>query len=240
MLKIGIDKTDRDFRHFEYDDDKKYGNPQVYKVLYEESGDCGEVLCSNVIFIKKSNNIHNHFLDIPKYDVKKEDNILETTLDIPKYDDVKKEDNILETVLDIPKYDVKKEDVVSKSELTSDVKEKSVELVKPLEEKKKTKSSKTKTTVKVTTSKSDIVKTEDKKPSIEYVNISTPVVPKSYEYDIIVIDNVSYIEDIRDKINVVKDKLNELGKEGWEVCGFQTVQKVFACQIVIIIKRGLN
>ena len=233
MLKIGIDKTDRDFRHFEYDDERMYGNPQVYKVLYEESGNYGEVLCSNVIFIKKSNNIHNHFLDIPKYDdVKKED----------KYDDVKKEDNILKPVLDIIKYDdVKKEDnIVSKSELTSDVKEKSVELVKPLEEKKKTKSSKTKTTVKATTSKSDIVKTEDKKPSIEYVNISTPVVPKSYEYDIIVIDNVSYIEDIRDKINVVKDKLNELGKEGWEVCGFQTVQKVFACQIVIIIKRGLN
>ena len=223
MLKIGIDKTDKEYRHFEYDDERMYGNPQMYKVLYEESGDYGEVLCSNVIFIKKSNNTHNYFLDIPKYD------------------DVKKEDNILETVLDIPKYDdIKKEDYVFKSESTSDVKEKSVELVKPLEEKKKTKSTKTKNTVKITTSKLDIVKTEDKKPSIENVNISTPVVPKAYEYDILVIDNVSYIEDIRDKINVVKDKLNELGKEGWEVCGFQTVQKVFACQIVIIIKRGLN
>lgn len=205
MLKIGIDKTDKSFRHFEYDDERMYGNPQKYKVLYEESGDFGEILCSNVLSIKKSTNVHNHFLDIPKYD------------------------------------DVKKEDDVFKSELTSDMKEeKSVELVKPLEEKKKTKSSKTKTAVKVTTSKSDMVKTEETKPLIEYVNVSTPVVPKSYEYDIIVIDNVSYIEDIKDKINGVKDKLNELGKEGWEVCGFQTVQKVFACQIVIIIKRGLD
>lgn len=205
MLKIGIDKTDRNYRHFEYDDERMYGNPQVYKVIYEETGNYDEVLCSNVVSIKKSNNIHNHFLDIPKYD------------------------------------DVKKEDDVFKSELTSDMKEeKSVELVKPLEEKKKTKSSKTKTAVKVTTSKSDMVKTEETKPLIEYVNVSTPVVPKSYEYDIIVIDNVSYIEDIKDKINGVKDKLNKLGKEGWEVCGFQTVQKVFACQIVIIIKRGLN
>jgi hypothetical protein len=205
MLKIGIDKTDKNYRHFEYDDERMYGNPQVYKVIYEETGNYGEVLCSNVVSIKKSNNTYNHFLDIPKYD------------------------------------DVKKEDDVFKSELTSDVKEeKSVELIKPLEEKKKTKSSKTKTSVKATTSKSDMVKTEETKSSIEYANISTPVVPKSYEYDIIVIDNVSYIEDIKDKINGVKDKLNELGKEGWEVCGFQTVQKVFACQIVIIIKRGLD
>ena len=33
MLKIGMDKTDRDFRKFEYDDERKYGNPLVYKVL---------------------------------------------------------------------------------------------------------------------------------------------------------------------------------------------------------------
>ena len=53
MLKIGMDKTDRDFRKFEYDDERKYGNPLVYKVLYEESGVFGEVLCSNVMPIRK-------------------------------------------------------------------------------------------------------------------------------------------------------------------------------------------
>ena len=61
MLKIGLDKTDKTFRKFEYDDERKYGNPLVYKVLYEETGDYGEVLCSNVISIKNSNNIRNHF-----------------------------------------------------------------------------------------------------------------------------------------------------------------------------------
>ena len=30
MLKIGIDKTDKEFRHFEYDDERRYGDPQVY------------------------------------------------------------------------------------------------------------------------------------------------------------------------------------------------------------------
>ena len=69
MLKIGMDKTDRSFRKFEYDDERMYGNPQKFKVLYEETGVFGEVLCSNVISIKKSNSIKNHFLDIPIYTV---------------------------------------------------------------------------------------------------------------------------------------------------------------------------
>ena len=72
MLKIGLDKTDKNFRHFEYDDERRYGNPQVFKVLYEETGDFGEVICSNVISIKKSNNTYNHFLDIPVYSDKKD------------------------------------------------------------------------------------------------------------------------------------------------------------------------
>ena len=29
MLKIGMDKTDNNFRKFEYDDERMYGNPQV-------------------------------------------------------------------------------------------------------------------------------------------------------------------------------------------------------------------
>ena len=53
MLKVGMDKTDRTFRKFEYDDERMYGNPQMFKVLYEETGVFGEVLCSNVISIKK-------------------------------------------------------------------------------------------------------------------------------------------------------------------------------------------
>ena len=31
MLKIGMDKTDRNFRKFEYDDERMYGNPQMFK-----------------------------------------------------------------------------------------------------------------------------------------------------------------------------------------------------------------
>ena len=73
MLKVGMDKTDKTFRKFEYDDERMYGNPKMFKVLYEETGVFGEVLCSNVISIKKSNNINNYFLDIPKFgDNKKE------------------------------------------------------------------------------------------------------------------------------------------------------------------------
>ena len=63
---------------------------------------------------------------------------------------------------------------------------------------------------------------------------TTSFLPKSYEYDVLVIDNISYVEDI-------KYKLNELGKDGWEVCGFQTIQRMFGgCQAVIIMKKGLN
>ena len=63
---------------------------------------------------------------------------------------------------------------------------------------------------------------------------TTSFLPKSYEYDVLVIDNITYVEDI-------KYKLNELGKDGWEVCGFQTVQRMFgSCQAVIIMKKGLN
>ena len=71
MLKIGMDKTDRNFRKFEYDDERMYGDPKKFKVLYEETGAFGEVLCSNVISVRTSTNIHNHFLDIPKYKEKK-------------------------------------------------------------------------------------------------------------------------------------------------------------------------
>ena len=49
------------------------------------------------------------------------------------------------------------------------------------------------------------------------------------------VDNISYTED-------VKYKLNELGKDGWEVCGFQMVQRIFGggCQAIIIMKKGLK
>ena len=33
-----MDKTDKNFRKFEYDDERMYGNPQKFKVLYEETG----------------------------------------------------------------------------------------------------------------------------------------------------------------------------------------------------------
>lgn len=194
MLKIGLDKTDKNFRKFEYDDERKYGNPLVYKVLYEETGVFGEVLCSNVISIKKSNNTHNYFLDIPVYN------------------------------------ESKKEEV-SKPEL---VVTENIETEKPIEapvEKKKTKSSnpKDKAKAKSTTLKGKT--TEVSEPVLDFVAIS----PKLYEYDVLVIDNISYTEDI-------KSKLNEFGKEGWEVCGFQIVQKLFGggCQAIIIMKKGLN
>ena len=190
MLKIGMDRTDRQFRKFEYDDERKYGNPgaEMFKVLYEESGVFGEVLCSNVISIKKSLNTHNHFLDIPLY---KEGKSVET----PKV-----EQPVIEN--------------------------KSSELV---EEKKKIKSTKTKS--KATLLKGEPI--ENKEISLNVLDAS----PKSYkyEYDVLVIDNISYVEDI-------KFKLNELGKDGWEVCGFQIAQKVFGLgsQAIIIMKKGLN
>ena len=192
MLKIGIDKTDKSFRHFEYDDERKYGNPLVYKVLYEETGDYGEVLCSNVISIKNSNNIRNHFLDIPKYGENKK-------VEEPK---LEASDELVSEVMGI--------------------------LSSPYsEEKKKPKSTKTKTTKKSTLLTGTPIKVEE--PVIEL----SPALPKSYEYDVIVIDNINYIEDI-------KSKLNEYGKDGWEVCGFQTVNKVISCQMIIILKKGLN
>lgn len=202
MLKIGLDKTDKNFRHFEYDDERRYGNPQVFKVLYEETGDFGEVMCSNVISIKKSNNTHNHFLDIPIYNENKKD-------DVSNY----------ETLL-VDEYKT-----FDKSYKTESVPE----------EKKKTKTTKTKSKSK---SKETLVpltgdSIENKEIKLE-LDTTTAGLPKSYEYDVLVIDNISYVEDI-------KYKLNELGKDGWEVCGFQTVQRMFGgCQAVIIIKRGLN
>lgn len=197
MLKIGMDRTDRNFRKFEYDDERKYGNPpaQMFKVLYEESGVFGEVLCSNVISIKKSNNTHNHFLDIPIYN-----------------NDVKK-------------------DEVSKSTVTlsEDVNELGKILETPIEKKKSKTSSKTKS--KTTVLKGETIEYKEFTPDVS--NVSTK--PKLYEYDILVVDNISYTDD-------VKSKLNEYGKEGWEVCGFQMNQRIFGggCQAVIIMKKGLN
>ena len=182
-----MDKTDRTFRHFEYDDERKYGNPQVFKVLYEESGTFGEVLCSNVISIKKSTNKHNHFLDIPIYG------------------------------------SVSKPEQISVVNESIDETPKTTEVV---EAKKKSKV--TKTRLKTPLLKGEPI--EDKETSLG-LNVS----PKSYEYDVFVIDNILYIEDI-------KFKLNEFGKDGWEVCGFQIVQKLFGAgsQAVIIMKKGLN
>ena len=194
MLKIGIDKTDKTYRHFEYDDERRYGNPQVYKVLYEESGVFGEVLCSNVISIKKSNNVHNHFLDIPIYGDSKQE--------------------------------------VSKPKQTVDVKETVVETKQQvvIEEKKKTKSSKTKSNKKVEIQNENVEEVKFKGAPFDINQMTFS--PKSYEYDVFVIDNVSNADDI-------KNKLNEFGKDGWEVCGFQTIQKVFGCQAIFIMKKGL-
>lgn len=188
MLKIGMDKTDKQFRKFEYDDERMFGNPQVFKVLYEETGLFGEVLCSNVISIKKSINTHNHFLNIPKYNESK--NIEEETLVSTK---------IVDDVNEIKKSST--------------------------EEKKKSKSA-SKTKSKLLELKKEVVTEEPE------IVISHLIPPKTYEYDILVIDNISDIEDI-------KNKLNELGQNGWQVCGFQTVTKLFGCQAIIIMKKGL-
>lgn len=195
MLKIGIDKTDRDFRHFEYDDERKYGNPNVYKVLYEESGKFGEVLCSNVISIKKSNSTHNHFLDIPIYENVK-------TEDVSKSKSIVDDENLANDVKPVVTIEEKKRNT------------------------KKSKSNKSSNTLKGKTTEVNDVFLEVN-PSSFY--------PKTYEYDILVIDNISYTDD-------VKSKLNELGKDGWEVCGFQINQRIFSggCQAVIIMKKGLN
>lgn len=193
MLKIGMDKTDRTFRHFEYDDERMYGNPQVFKVLYEETGEFGEVKCSNVISIKKSTNTHNHFLNIPIYSDVKNDDMSKSNKNTFS-DDVNEMTKILENQVD----------------------------------KKKSKSS-TKTKSKTTLLKGEPL--EIKETSLNLTNYS----PKSYMYDILVVDNISYTDD-------VKSKLNEFGKDGWEVCGFQMNQRIFGggCQAVIIMKKGLN
>lgn len=199
-----MDKTDRTFRKFEYDDERMYGSPQMFKVLYEETGVFGEVLCSNVISIKKSNNIKNHFLDIPKFgDTKKEESQNNTTVVLS--DDVKDLENLL----------------YSKSE-------------SEISEKKKIKTStKTKLKTKNVEVHQEIQK-NDSNDSIKTITIDpTYVLAKSYEYDILVVDNVLDVDNI-------KCRLNEFGNYGWEVCGFQVIQKVFGCQAIIIMKKGLN
>ena len=200
MLKIGMDKTDRSFRKFEYDDERMYGDPKKFKVLYEETGVYGEVLCSNVISIKKSTNTHNHFLDIPVYN---ENKTIESKAD-PKVtlsDDV----NDLAKLLEEP-VEKKKPKSSTKSKANTKTKDKGVPLTgRPI---------------------------EVKEPTIE-LDVAQ-IYPKSFEYDVVVVDNISYTED-------VKSKLNEFGKDGWEVCGFQIIQKIFGggCQAVIIMKKGL-
>ena len=185
MLKIGMDKTDRTFRKFEYDDERKYGNPLVYKVLYEETGVFGEVLCSNVISIKKSNNTKNHFLDIPIYG-------------------------------SVTKNEQTVNESVDKTSKPTEV----------IEEKKKPKATKTKS--KTTTLKGEPVEVKE-------ISLGLNVSSTSFEYDVFVVDNISYTDDI-------KHKLNEFGKDGWEVCGFQIMQKLFGSgsQAIIIMKKGLN
>lgn len=190
MLKIGMDKTDKDFRKFEYDDERKYGNPQVYKVLYEESGIFGEVLCSNVISIRKSNNTNNHFLDIPIYGENKSEPL---------------------------------------SKVINDTKETFTEITNTTttpSEQKKTKSSKSKT--KGATLKGKAAEVQEVSLEIK----PDVFISKSYDYDVLIID----VTDIKE----IKDRLNEMGHHGWEVCGFQTVQKMFGCQAIFIMKRGLK
>jgi hypothetical protein len=197
MLRIGMDRTDRNFRKFEYDDERRYGNPgaEMFKVLYEETGLFGEVLCSNVISIKKSNNEHNRFLDIPIYNNVKKDEVSKSKVTLSE--DVNELEKILET---------------------------------PIEKKKSKTSSKTKS--KTTVLKGETIETKE---LILDVSNNVSIKPKLYEYDILVVDNISYTDD-------VKSKLNELGKDGWEVCGFQMNQRIFGggCQAVIIMKKGLN
>ena len=198
MLKVGMDKTDRTFRKFEYDDERMYGNPQMFKVLYEETGVFGEVLCSNVISIKKSNSIKNHFLDIPIYRESKKDDASKQNTTVVLSDDVNDLAKLLE----------------SQVETT---------------EKKKTKTS---TKVKLKSKSSGTQTNTQKELSTTTIDTSY-VLAKSYEYDILVVDNVFDVDDI-------KSKLNEFGNHGWEVCGFQVIQKVFGCQAIIIMKKGLN
>jgi hypothetical protein len=202
MLKIGMDKTDRSFRKFEYDDERMYGNPKVFKVLYEETGVFGEVLSSNVISIRKSNSTHNHFLDIPVYN---------TT-----------------------KVEAASKPVAVSEPLVVSVKP--VESSTATEEKKKGKSTKSKAKTKEPVAiLKPATEEEIRTPEADIKLDITSILPKSYEYDVLVVDNISYVED-------VKTKLNELGKDGWDVCGFQIVQKIFGggAQAIIIMKKGLN
>lgn len=202
MLKIGMDKTDKNFRKFEYDDERMYGNPQKFKVLYEETGEFAEVMCSNVITIRKSNNTHNHFLDIPIYK------------------------NV--------KTEVTPQPVAVSDPLIVSVKP--VEPSTATEEKKKGKSTKTKVKTKEPVAVlKPATEEEIRTPEADIKLDITSILPKSYEYDVLVVDNISYVED-------VKTKLNELGKDGWDVCGFQIVQKIFGggAQAIIIMKKGLN
>ena len=202
MLKVGMDKTDRTFRKFEYDDERMYGNPQMFRVLYEETGVFGEVLCSNVISIKKSNSIKNHFLDIPIYRESKKDDSSKQNTTVVLSDDVHDLEKLLNSQVDTT-------------------------------EKKKTKIS-TKVKLKSKSSETQTHNQEEKQKELSTTTIDTSfVLAKSYEYDIIVVDNILDVDDI-------KVRLNELGKDGWDVCGFQVIQKVFGCQAIIIMKKGLN
>lgn len=196
MLKIGMDKTDKNFRKFEYDDERMYGNPKMFKVLYEETGIFGEVLCSNVISVRNSINTHNHFLDIPVYNDNK-------------------------TIESKPE---------PKVTLSDDVNDLVKLLEEPVEKKKPKSSTKSKTKSKTKDKEEPLTgkPIEDKVPTIKLSSTY-----KSYEYDILTIDNISYVDDI-------KSKLNEYGKDGWEVCGFQTVNKLFGCQVIIVMKKGVN
>ena len=201
MLKVGMDKTDRTFRKFEYDDERMYGNPQMFKVLYEETGVFGEVLCSNVISIKKSNSIKNHFLDIPIYRESKKDDASKQNTTVVLSDDVHDLEKLLNSQVDTT-------------------------------EKKKTKTS-TKIKLKSKSSETQTHTQEEKQKELSTTINEQYILPKSYEYDILVVDNVLDIDDI-------KARLNEFGNYGWEVCGFQVIQKVFGCQAIIIMKKGLN
>ena len=100
-------------------------------------------------------------------------------------------------------------------------------------EKKKTKTS-TRVKLKSKSSETQTHTKEEKQKELSTTTIDTSfVLAKSYEYDILVVDNVLDVDDI-------KCRLNEFGNYGWEVCGFQVIQKVFGCQAIIIMKKGLN
>ena len=204
-----MDKTDKTFRKFEYDDERMYGNPQMFKVLYEETGLFGEVLCSNVISIKKSNSAKNHFLNIPIYRETKKDDVSKQNTTVVLSDDVNDLEKLLNTQVDNTENNTTE---TKKTKTSTKVK------FKP-----KSKSSETQTHTQ-----------EEKQKELSTTTIDTSyVLPKSYEYDILVVDNVLDVDDI-------KVRLNELGKDGWDVCGFQVIQKVFGCQAIIIMKKGLN